>query len=35
MELEIFDIGDAIEETKQWAPVGSTFDNTGTWGQWY
>lgn len=35
LKLEIIDIGDAIQETKQWAPVGMMWDNAAAWGQWY
>lgn len=35
MQLDICDLGDAMRETKQWAPVGYTFDNVCAWGQWY
>ena len=34
-KIEIIDMGDAIKETKQAAPVGYAFDNMGVWGAWY
>jgi hypothetical protein len=32
--LQLCDLGDAILETKQWAPTGYIVDNMGAWG-WF
>ena len=34
MVLQLCDLGDAVLETKQWAPMGYIFDNMGAWG-WF
>lgn len=35
LTLQLCDLGDAVLETKQAAPVGYTFDNLGQWGSYY
>lgn len=34
-KLEIIDMGDAIQETKQWSPIMTAIDNMAQFGHWY